>query len=305
MAVVGTAKERVNRREKRITESSIWYKRVYVVEVSSAKDDQRIVETAFGLPQYGYHYVTERSFDARVHAKRFYLKQIAPTLWDVEVEYDDKIDIVGNNGLETPLLEKPTWKWGGYQVRRVVTGQSTLESLNPQDPSAVILLDSTGILNSAYEPYNPPAEIDAFIPTLTFTRNEPRFNHRYMLYYVNSVNVYPWYGWFKRTVKCADIKGEFKTKVIMGEEHPYWRVSYTFHFNPETWDLFLLDHGSYYLTTDLKKKPFVEKGVPKIGLLTSSGHAATDVSTPPIANYKRFRVLRELDFTRLMIPIPR
>jgi len=169
----------------------------------------------------------------------------------------------------------PSWSWAGYQVRRVITGQSTWGGDNEnQDPSTDILLDSTGILNSAYEPYVPPAEFDWFIPTLTFKRNEPVFNHRYMLYYTNAVNKYRWYGWHKRTVKVASIKGAHKFWSDGGLKKSYWEVTYVFHFNRETWDTFLLDHGSYYWdggrSTGIRT-PYLVKGVPALCLLTSDG----------------------------------
>jgi len=305
MSVVGTAKERIGKREKRITDTEHWYKRVYVVESDTHKDDPNVIERAFGLPKYGYHYVTEKSIDISARCYQMAVRPISHKLWDIEVEYTNKNDPTGKGDSSIdPMFEEPTWSWGGYQVRRVVTGQSTWVEYH--SPETGQIYDSTGIVNSAFEPYNPPAEYDFFIPTLTFERNEPSFNHRYMLYYTNAVNKQRWYGWYSRTVKIASISGSFKTKQVLGRLVPYWRVQYTFHFNKETWDLFLLDIGSYYFeggydpTTQNIKRAFFAGTVPTLGLLTSDGDKSTTIS-----RYNRYRILSELDFARLMIPIPK
>lgn len=306
MAVVGEAKEKALSREKRITKQEHWYKRTWIVESNRIDEDPNYIEGAFGLPKYGYHYVTDTVFDLSAFAYSFNCKQIAPFFWEVDVEYsnDESKTGGGGRGAKNPLREPPSWSWGGYSVKRVVTGQSVWgEISNNQDPSTQILLDSTGILNSAKEPYVPPAEIDWFIPTLTFKRNEPTFNHRYMLYYVNGVNKTKWQGWWKRTVKVANVSGVNKIVTLDKKKFSYWEVTYTLHFNKETWDIFLLDQGSYYFEGGFStgtKKPHMVKGTPQLTLLTSNGDRSTS-----IARYNRYRVLTEVEFNKLMIPIIR
>jgi hypothetical protein len=199
----------------------------------------------------------------------------------------------------------------------VVTGRAEWDTWykNQQDPSneEVTIVSKAGILNSAFEPYNPPAEIDRLIPTLTIERNEPIFNHRYMLLYVNSVNKHRWFGWHSRCVKCASITGSLQVKIINNAPYTYWKVQYVFHFNKYTWDLFLLDIGSYYFyggstMTPLVKKNFYNNGVPSIGLLQPNGDASSNSGllssiNAPIAYYNRYIVHSQLDFYMLMIPL--
>lgn len=305
MAVVGSAKEKIATREKRISDAEHWYKRTYLVEVDDHKDDANVVETAFGLPKYGQNYITEKMIDVSVHVYSMNAKQINHRLWSVDIEYTNSSSKF--NEPKDPTLYRPQWSWGGFQERKTVEGQSKWEEeYESQDPSdeGVLLWDSTGILNSAKEPFVPPAEIDNFIPTLTFKRNEPIFNHNYMLLYVNSVNKRRWYKWHPRTVKCASISGVYKEKQIRKKIYSYWEVTYVFHFKKETWDLFLLDQGTYYFDGGFstvayaRKVPFGAKGTPALGLLTSDGDKSTT-----IAHYRRYRVLSELNFNRLMIPI--
>ena len=51
-----------------------------------------------------------------------------------------------------------------------------------------------------------------------------------MLYYVNSVNDRRWFGWYKKTVKCASITGNLQLKLVNGRIRKYWKVQYAFHF---------------------------------------------------------------------------
>lgn len=304
MSVIGQAKERVGLRKKRITKDEDWYSRTFLVKCTSTKDDSNVVERAFGLPKYGFAYVTSTSVHDSALCYSISSEQITHKDWQVTCEYStdpSKFGLGDEKDKPSPEFEAPTYEWGGYQIREVVTGQSTF--IEYQDPSQVIMKDSTGILNSAYEPYNPPAEMDRFIPTLTFERNEPYFNHRNMLFYVNSVNNRVWNGWKPRTVKLAMVSGKLVLKLKDRKVVKYWKVRYELHFNKYTWDLFLLDIGSYYFeggrdATLLSKKPFMVKGVPTLGLLTSDGDKSTSIS-----RYNRYRVLDELNFNRLMIPL--
>ena len=323
MAVVGVAKERAVMREFREDKEERYYKRVYLVVVDDLKDDGPIVERAFGLPYAGQIYVSERSYDDGAKCYNKQCNQISLLHWEVTCEYSTKQDSGGGgDSSKNPELDPPVYTWGVTQLREIVTGQSRFKSGNspidqdPSNPNAEVnltLLDSTGIVNSAYEPYVPPAEMDRLIPTLTVERNETIFNHRYMLWYVNSVNSNMWYGWWPRTIKCASITGSLQVKLVNGKPRKYWKVQYVFHFNIFTWDLFLLDIGSYYLkggnsATPLVKVPFMKKGVPSLGLLDAVGDASTASSnmTPgsaPISRFNRYTVLSEVDFGALMIPL--
>lgn len=300
MAIIGEAKEKVLSREKRETPSERYYKRVFLVQSNNSKEDPKTVENAFGVPKRGFHYVTESVTDILTLCYQLHTRQISLSWWEVVAEYSSSETKINAKAIELEI-DVPNPTWGTTILREVVTGSN--EFVEGQDPSEQIFLSSTGIVNSAKEPYNPPAEIDRAIPTLQFERVEPTFNHKYMLYYVNAVNKSPWYGWDKRTVKCVGIQGKVEYKQIDGRTVKQWRVTYNFHFNKFTWDLFLLNIGTYYFdggvsTAGSVKKPFAEKGVPRLGLLTSNGDKSTSIAT-----YSRYRVLEELDFNRLMIPM--
>lgn len=312
MAVTGPAKERAVMREFREDKTERYYKRTYLVVVDNLKDDAIVVERAFGIPYANQSYITETTIDEKAKCYSKACNQVSLLHWEVVVEYSTKNDR-GSGKNADPTLEPPVYNWGSTNVREIIPGQSIFKNYSPgQDPSdpTVKLFDSTGIVNSAFEPYMPPAEMDRAIPTLTFERNEPVFNHKYMLWYVNSVNYSMWYQWWPRTVKCASISGSRQVKIVNGKPRAYWKVQYVFHFNIFTWDLFLLDYGTYYLVggsslTPLVKKNFLIKGVPGLGLLAANGDASSSLApgSPPVARYNRFKVLREADFGMLMIPL--
>lgn len=305
MAVIGIAQERIGSREKRETKTERYYKRVYIVKSNDHRDDGTVIETAFGIPRIGQSYVTERSYDRGSYCYSRRSIQLTPTIWEVTCEWsNDEQKIQPPDG--EAGIDIPNYDWSTTMIREVVTGQSTFDLYNgeqSQNPDEFILLDTTGIVNSAYEPYNPPAERDRAIPTLTVKRREPVFYHRYMLAYVNSVNKFRYWGWAARTIKLASIQASIvydqKDKTLIS----YWDVTYQFQFNIYTWDLFLLDIGTYYFeggvgTTPLVKKPGLIKGVPSVVLLTSDGDRSTTIS-----RYNRYRVTQELDFNPLMIPM--
>lgn len=308
MSVVGIAKERAGLREKRTDKSEVYYKRTFLVKTNDPKDDTNVAEKAFGLPQRGFNYVTEKTVDLTALCYSISTKQTSIYTWEVECEYssdptklsdEDKDD----GGGKDPKYEQPTYVWGGTNIREVVTGQSQFVDYQIESTEEVKLFKAEGILNSAYEPFMPPAEIDRWIPTLTIERYQEHFDHRIMLLYVNSVNNRSWYHWPERTVKCAAIEGTLQVVPFKGKLRKYWKVRYTLHFNKYTWDLYLLDHGTYYFdggrnAVPLRKKPFITKGVATgLGLLTSDGDNASNVS-----RYIGFRILDEMNFHRLQIP---
>jgi hypothetical protein len=303
MAVIGIAQEKITSREKRETMDERSYRRLYIVKTNNHEDDGIVVDEAFGIPRIGQHYVTETSHDPKAlcHSRR--CTPLTPLVWQVDCEYSTKESKLDPSTIEVDF-DLVNYEWSTITVKEVVTGQSTFElygGIQSQNPDQYILKDSTGILNSAYEPFNPPAEIDRHIPVLTVKRREKRFDHRIMLAYVNSVNKFAYWRWAPRCIKLASIKATIVYEQDSTTLIKYWDVTYTFHFNIYTWDLFLLDIGSYYFeggigTTPLTKKPGMVKGVPGLVLLTSDGDKSTSVS-----HYKRFRVLHELDYGPLMI----
>ena len=309
MAVVGEAQELVMRREKHVSKDESSYKRVYLVTCNKIEDDANVAGKAFGLPKMGFQYITETSVDkaAKVVDKAF--KQLTLYDWEVEVSYSDKIDASsgdgqgGNKKGDNPIYEPPNIVWSGTNIREVVQGISKWRDVS-NDTDELMCYDTSGILNSAKEPFIPPAEVDRWIPQCSFERNEESFNHRNMLLYVNSVNNKSWYGWKARMVKCCSINGKWQSKIVNGVRYDYWRVEYVFQFNKYTWDLFLLDVGTYYFdggysTAIAKKKlPFQIQGVPGVGLLTSSGDKSTQ-----IVHFVRYRVLDKLNFHKLHIPL--
>ncbi len=309
MAVVGTAKERALLRTKDTdSKGVVTYSRTYLVKVNKPTDDANVAESAFGLPRYGFQYVTESSIDVSARVNGYKSRQVTPFYWEVEVNYSSSPNEGGGkDGGKNPLEEPPTIKWGATKMKYAVPGEVEWDvSYIHSEPEILDLVKATGVLNSAYEPFVPPAEIDRCIPTFTYTRNEPVFNHRYMLYYVDAVNKYRWWGWPKRTVKIDSIEGTLKTKVVDKVQIAYWQVQYVFQFNPLTWDLFLLNQGTYYYaggttSTNFPSHPsaFIKKGISVLGLLTSNGDKSST-----IAHYKRFEnIYRQINFGLLNIPL--
>jgi hypothetical protein len=88
----------------------------------------------------------------------------------------------------------------------------------------------------------------------------------------------------------------------------YYRVEYTFALKAETWDLQLLDIGSYYLKYNgmtVTRHSFRKEGTgePRLGLLDNSDEdqPGRKLADGEPAQFRRWRVFREQDYNNLGI----
>lgn len=148
------------------------------------------------------------------------------------------------------------------------------------------------ILNSAGDPFSDPVEIDDMRPVLSVSRNEPSFNYSLAYSYKDAVNADFFFGAPPGTVKVANIGSTRKFKENYGY---YYTNEYTFHFNPQGWDVILLDQGFREKVSGKKKNIEVQgKEVTEAHLLNGQGAKLPEGGNP---QYGRWRVYPRLPFS--------
>ena len=242
------------------------YVRTYLVIVDDAADGPATVMDAddgsTAIPELGdahpnNAYARARSVTPEQVKAEDRLKWLCRVSYDTTTRKPPK---------ENPLREDPEISWG--QITR------TLAIVKDKDGVA--------ILNSAYNPYDPPFEDEVHDLAVTIVRNVKTFTPSTADSYVDSVNS------DSTTIAGLAVSARQAKLVqwtaVSGERNgiDFWRETYVIEFRAATWDLELLDHGLYYISgtdrlpiLDDEKNPLTEPQ-----RLDGSG----GVLTPPTAN---------------------
>lgn len=319
MAVVSVREVGLGREGARTQPGRILRRRRFIVQTDHNHDESLVVENAPGLPRLYEPYVT-----ATVQDPRCIVRTVVPrqrdnhrNIWDVDVEYDSEFVLA-----ENPFLEPPDIRVDSETYEEPLPGRAAVfynpdqqqpESEDPAEAGGALQVWGQGITTSAGEPYDPPATRTASRPVVIFTRNEGSFTIAKKVEFENTVNQVPWSGLQRRQAWLRSIKAQVHKQEQVDLQQPpiwYWRVEYTFALKGETWDLFLLDIGSYYLEYpvgggDPIRVPFKVEGTgeKRLGLLDNSddeqpGKKLLDGQS---AKFNRWRVYREKDYAPLQI----
>jgi hypothetical protein len=173
-----------------------------------------------------------------------------------------------------------------------------------------------GVHNSAGQHFDPPPEIEIDEPVLTIRRNVRTVNWPFLMSITNAVNESEFFGCPARTLKFSTPNIESSVDSETGE---YWILTYSLIYKYDTWDVQILNRGTYFITEivspsdEQEPEAFEEDdgrgfyGLLKIdGLPLNNSSAAwrgkykPDGSGDP-PTFQRFRVYREIDFNTLGI----
>ena len=172
--------------------------------------------------------------------------------------------------------------------------------------------DEGPIVNSAGQPFVPPAEVDDPRYVLTITKNFATYSDDVGYQYRNAVNSDSWFGASERTWKIFNISVPPKiTETVNDEEVEYFPVTVEMHFRPETWDLDIQDRGlKEFVTTGVSTngstglKDIMDSGGQPHAepqLLDGKGSALTGSASQ--ASYRKYRYYPEKPFNSLgLIP---
>lgn len=257
----------------------VTYERVWRIRTDSAADDQYYVANNSGLPALYSPYPN----DSR--AKLFPLS-VRPDgdesglLWLATARYSSQTD---NSQPEiNPLNRDARWSGGAAQFTRLVTRDNS----------------NTAVLNYAGDPYDPPPEIDDDRISFVAVRNEPAIPWTRINTFKGAVNASPWNNAAARTVKVRITFGDLQKE----NGYQFYPVTYNFDYDPNTWDLSLLEigyNGIQNIVTDFKVKLGDE---PR--LLKRVGSNVTIETDPANANFTKWRVRPEIDFNSLGLTMP-
>lgn len=273
MAVIGTAHERIEGRSKHeFGDGEREYTRRFWVQTDAYTNDPTLALNAVGVPTRLQTYNTESHTDlwAWCDSRTATPNSDNPKVWEVECHYSTvEINIDLSGSADNPLLEKPEIEFGFESKSKALYGYPDPQQAYVGGGRAP---NASGIVNSAGEPFDPPVEIEVSYPVLTITRNEPLFFPSLAVQFQDAVNSDLFWG---VNPHCARVKGIRGSKQYSGNTH-YWKVTYTIAFNRESWDLQVLDIGTYYIdASDANKlKKFytdTPDKTPKVGNLTAAG----------------------------------
>ena len=175
---------------------------------------------------------------------------------------------------------------------------------------------SAGLVNSAGEPFDPPAMVDDSRSVLTITRNETPvfFGPNKAKFFNNTVNDSDTViGGINIAPRQARMMGISTSGCqwldLDAVELLYFPVQYVIHLKEETWDFVLLDQGTYYWPDNIGPGEHVmgeeiaftkQGGEPYVGLLDGSGHALPEGNAD---EFLTFRLYRQTDFSHLELPV--
>ena len=258
MAVVGTAAKMPGPERTGDDEAKTGLKRFtrrYRVDVDSKTDEADTVLAAPGLPRIGDLFVSGSSSvpDCKVSKRRAEQAQGLWYLWYVDIEYSTESDTDPNNPINEPADLRVTWE----AYKEPLPGTARQGDVSPGG-SYINPKWEKGITNAAGEPFDPPYEKDSVRPVVIYSRNEPLtyVTMERLVKFMNSVNKTAWSGLAPRQAYCRGIEPVYveRQRPDNSPSWKYFRTTYTFAIKKETWDLQLLNQGTFYLDTNLQKK---------------------------------------------------
>lgn len=249
------------------------YSKSYRVISNSFGDDEVTIAAAPGIPtMYSphpeFHFAVVKSISASRDPQ-------ASTVWKVDVTWetpsnkdkDDKDDQHSDPKQDLPIV---TWNFENYQVAAV-------ESDNPF---------MSAIVNSANEVFDPVPQMDKSRIIITIKKNydvASGVEQQVMLFH-DTINLDTWWGFMPGQVKCqgAAIDGIKMRQQAQGGVIYYLEVTWTFACLPQdTWNLTLLDVGSYYNDANGKPQEFLTTdGHPRLGFLDGRTGAISPDDAP-------------------------
>lgn len=246
------------------------YKQTYLVRTDDPQDGPLIVRAA--LPQIGSVYATDNETDVGAGVINVNVDQEAgdPTLWRCEVEWAN----TSKSNPQDPPPENPLEREPQYSVR---FERAELLLQGPWSDSDAGGVDtSTGLVNSAKQPFNPPPSREETRPVIVVLVDDQYLDLTGISNVQDCVNSTDFAGFEAKTLKLnvTGIQERFEQGMRL------WRKTYELSHKPQTWDLFMLDHG----TIQDKDGNF------KSCLLLNG----SETTGPP--QYKQFSVYRQIDF---------
>lgn len=279
------------------------YSIVYLVTTDDRLDGPEKIMTAFGIPAIGDLYISGNDADASAVVIGKSCSPTSPWEYEVTVTYSTDVGDVDLQNLtqqiDNPLLEPPEVTYG-FEERKILIPGRYNDPLGPPGDKAW----QQGIFAPNGELFDPQPEGDLSEPVLTVKRNVQTIIPQDLMSLANAVNSDYWNGAEPRQLRMRAPQASRKFNKNIGF---YWELSYAIAFRWQTWDVQILNQGSYYFTggkptsvwstTQLRKTKKDENGNPLIVNLSTNG----DINTTATPTFTRIRFYREIPFASLGI----
>ena len=274
------------------------YTVIYKVRTDDRADGPVTVTNAFGIPNIGDIFQPGNDLDAAaVVTNKTSSQGDSPYFWLVEVTYSTAI---ADPTVFTNPLDAPAEISYGFQQRQILVPGYFNDPTAPPTNQAW----EQGVFAPNGELFDPQPEAPLDEPVLTIKKNMAAddWNSAAQMALANCVNLTPWQNADARQLKLSAPQAERRYHNNVGY---YWEVSRSIAFRWETWDIQLLNQGTFYwssgkptnpwstTTTRLTKKD--ENGNVLMVNLTTNG-AINTTSTP---TFTRIRFFREVEFATL------
>lgn len=280
------------------------YTVIYYVVTDERRDGPRTIMTAFGIPNIGDTYVAGHDFDnaAVVIDKSARQRDDCPFEWDVTVTYSTAPESDPSAfAQDNPLLQPAEISYG-FQARRVLIPGSYNDPLGPPNDNAW----QQGIFAPNGELFDPQPEWELYEPVLTIKRNLASISGAAFMSLANCVNSDVYQNAQPRQLRMlapTAVRKWHRNVPPMGGF--YWEATFAMAFRWETWDIQVLNQGTYYFTggkpasvwstTVARKTKTDDHGNPLIVNLSTNG----DINTTTTPTFFRRRVAREISFSNL------
>lgn len=278
------------------------YTVVYYVSTDDVNDGPDTVRAASGIPRLGDSYTLGNDVDIRaVVTDKTARERESPFEWEVDVKYSTRPK-EKEEAEPNPLQQPPEISLSFQSRNKVLSGYYN----DPLNPNAEKNLE-IGIISSNGELFDPQPEIEVADAVLTIKKNMPYASAAALMSIANTVNQTEFYGADPRQLRLMPPQTDRAFDKIYGF---YWPTTFQFVYRYDTWDLQLLNAGTFYMDSGVRKKFKDNEGTPFVGLLSATGSALNSSDTDTIGRYisggdaptyTRLRIYREIDFNSLGI----
>lgn len=275
------------------------YRITYKVQTDSKSDGAAAVRTAFGIPNLGDAYNPGNDSDSQAVVISKEPNQVpgCPFEWEVEVVYSTDVGEKEPKQYSTPLDEPPDISFGFQERRILIPGR--FNDPGVPDPNGNW---QNGMFAPNGELFDPQPEANYADPVWTIKRNVQNISYPTFMALANCVNSDIFQGVNARQLQLKPPTAVRKWHKAI--DH-YWEVSYQLVFRWETWDIQVLNQGTYYWasgvpaawwgSTGLRSVKKDASGCPLVINLTTAGNI-NNTQTP---TFTRIRYYREIIFSNL------
>jgi hypothetical protein len=204
------------------TDSGRSYNRVFRVLTNNPFDGPNVAIQACGINRGDQYLPTgsdlnlEADTNAYAHTLTATQEDGDSLGWLVTVEYGPYSTLFAGGGpTQNPLLQPIDVKW----------------SMRSQEIVVDIDINGNPILNTAFDPFDPPLMEDDPRPVLTVTRNESTWNQALQIQYRKAINSDPFAGYQPLMSKVLDISAD---SIFHQDVGWYYQATYQFEFMPPT-----------------------------------------------------------------------